>query len=116
VSDSGSISQELGLQNINPSGFSGIRELAVACYKMKDKLYPDTNGSKNAPKRFFKRVLGSLENGTRRNGNDSISKPKMNVQNRGAPCVPNFFKMVKKSGTCISFNTAIQDYFFQQLI
>jgi hypothetical protein len=66
----------------NPSGFTvprnpGTRHSAgspflgnvVACYKKKGKLYPDTSVAENAQKRFFRRLPGSLENGTRRNGN-----------------------------------------------
>ncbi len=31
---------------------------------MKDRFYPDTSVPENAQKRFFRRVPGSLENGT----------------------------------------------------
>jgi len=46
------------------SAFLGTREPVVACYKMKDKLYPDTSVRENAHKWFSMRVPGSLENGT----------------------------------------------------
>ena len=48
---------------------SKILESIVARYKMKDKLYPDTSVPEYSQKRFFRRVPGSLGNGTRRNGN-----------------------------------------------
>ncbi len=49
--------------------FLGIRvpcsqKPVVACYEMKDKLYPDTSVSENEQKRFFRRVPCSLENRT----------------------------------------------------
>ncbi len=33
----------------------------MACYKMKDKLYPDTSVSENAQKRIFRRIPDSSE-------------------------------------------------------
>ncbi len=41
----------------------GTRESVVACYKMQNKLDPDTSVSENARKGFFRRVPDPLENG-----------------------------------------------------
>jgi len=40
---------------------SRSQEPVLTCYKIKDKLYPDTSVPEKAQKRFFSRVPGSLE-------------------------------------------------------
>jgi hypothetical protein len=54
--------------------FSGIRKPVLACYKIKDKLYPNISVSKNAQNRFVREVQGFLENVTRRNRNPDTPK------------------------------------------
>ncbi len=46
----------LGTRTSAGFSFSGNWEPVVACYEMKDKLYPDTSVSQNAQKRFFRRI------------------------------------------------------------
>jgi hypothetical protein len=49
-------SENLGLEIQADRPFLWTLEPVVACYKMKDKLYPKTSVSENAKKRFFRRV------------------------------------------------------------
>jgi hypothetical protein len=59
----------------SPFPETGAREPVVNCSKIKDRLCPDICVSKNTRKRFFRRVPGSLTNGTLRNGNHDTSSP-----------------------------------------
>ncbi len=49
-------SENLGPEIQADSPFLWTLESVVACYKMEDKLYPNTSVSENAKKRFFRWV------------------------------------------------------------